>query len=82
MIHIYSKPACPACNRAKHMLEGHGLRYRESVIGQDILRETFVTMYPDVRTVPLILTEEADGFYQIIGGTEDLQRWLEDGKAN
>lgn len=78
MITVYSKPACPACVRAKMLLQNHGLTYKEEIIGIHIMRETFLAMYPNVKSVPLIIADGGDGLYEVVGDSEDLQRWLAD----
>ena len=71
---VYSKPGCPSCDNAKMLIAARGDVYIENVIGRDVSREEFMEMFPAVRTVPLILEEEAG----TIGGYTDLVEWYEE----
>ena len=64
---IYSKHNCPYCDRAKELLISKNQAYTEVVIGEDIIREDFVSIFPDVKTVPLIIIDDKK-----IGGFTDL----------
>lgn len=81
MFHIYSKPACAACYKAKALLDIRGIKYKEDIIGIHIMRESFLEMFPNVRQVPLILKVEADGFNQVIGSFEELQEYLKNDQS-
>lgn len=70
---VYSKPGCPSCDNAKRLITTSGDSYLENVIGRDVSREEFMEMYPSVKSVPLILEEEAG----TIGGYTDLVEWYE-----
>ena len=69
---IYTKSNCPYCVNAKTLFGIRGIEYTETVIGEDIQREDFVALFPDVRTVPLIYI---DG--ERIGGYDDLTKYLD-----
>lgn len=71
-IHVYSKPDCPYCVKAKMLLRLRDIPYVESVIGKDILREDFVSLFPDVRSVPLIVIDGVK-----IGGYDQLVEWFD-----
>lgn len=64
---IYTKPNCPYCDKAKYLLNMRGVSYTENVIGENVLREEFMEMYPDQRTVPLIFIdgEKIGGYNQL-----------------
>lgn len=68
---IFTKKDCPYCVRAKALLATKNVSFTESVIGEDMLRETFMEMYPNQRTVPLILI---DG--QQVGGYDQLVEYF------
>lgn len=77
---VYSKPECVYCDKAKQLLESHGLQYREVVIdvGQEKQPEVeYITVtalkerIPGVRTVPQIYRGE-----QLIGGYDALKQVL------
>lgn len=72
---VYSKSSCPSCMKAKVLLDLKGIEYTESVIGQDILREDFIELFPEQKTVPLIIIDGVK-----IGGYEELRDHL-DNKA-
>ena len=69
---IYTKPACPYCDYAKTLMRNKRVEYTESVIGKDVLREEFMEMFPDQRTVPLIFI---DG--EKIGGYNELKEYID-----
>lgn len=71
---VYSKPGCPSCDNAKSLITTSGDTYLENVIGRDVSREEFMEMYPSVKSVPLILEEEAG----TIGGYTDLVEWYKE----
>lgn len=54
-IKVYSKDACPFCDRAKDLLTNKGFLFEEVKIGTDITREEFMEQFPNVRTVPYIM---------------------------
>lgn len=69
---IYSKRQCPACIKAKALLDIKGISYKESIIGEDILREDFVELFPNQQSVPFIVV---DG--KKIGGFDQLREWVD-----
>lgn len=69
---IYSKKDCPSCIKAKSLLNVKGIQYRESIIGEDILREDFVATFPEVRTAPFIIIDGVK-----VGGYEQLREYLD-----
>lgn len=69
---VYSKPDCPYCVKAKMLLRLRDVPYVESVVGKDILREDFVSLFPDVRSVPLIVIDGVK-----IGGYDQLVEWFD-----
>ena len=72
MFLIYSKgETCSFCTKAKKILEMTGHEYTEMIIGIHILRENFIEMFPEQKTVPLIFH---DG--QKIGGYEEMVEYL------
>jgi glutaredoxin 3 len=69
---VYTKKECPSCTRAKSLLNLKGIQFRESVIGEDILREDFTATFPEVRTAPFIIIDGVK-----IGGFEQLREYLD-----
>ena len=68
---IYTKDSCPYCVSAKNLLEAKGKQYKEINIGRDIPRDDFVSLFPNVRTVPHIIINGDE-----IGGFDKLTEWL------
>lgn len=54
---VYSKKQCPFCDQAKMLLSLKNIEYTEVVIGEDMTREDFMSMFPEQRTVPLIIMD-------------------------
>lgn len=69
---IYSKRQCPACTKSKALLDMKGISYRESIIGEDILREDFVELFPEQKSVPLIIIDGVK-----VGNYEQLREHLD-----
>lgn len=68
---IYTKDDCPYCTYAKNLLAENGMPYQESKIGAGILKEEFVSIFPDVKSLPLIIING-----QKIGGYNDLVEYV------
>lgn len=68
---IYTKESCPACTKAKAYLKMKNIDFNESVLGKDILREDFIELFPEQKTVPLIIIDGVK-----IGGYDDLVNHL------
>ena len=69
---IYTKDNCPYCVQAKRLLEEKGKAYTEINIGRDIRRDDFMSLFPNVRTVPFIIIDGDE-----IGGFDKLTEWLD-----
>lgn len=72
---VFSRPGCPFCARAKDSLQQAGIEFEELVLNRDYTDRTLravanATSYPQVFV---------DGKH--IGGADDLQEWLQAGKA-
>ena len=65
---VYSKPNCSYCLKAKNLLTLENIPYTESVIGEDITREDFMSLFPDQRSVPLIFVngEKIGGYNELL----------------
>lgn len=68
---IYTKDNCPYCDFAKQLLTKNAIQYTENKIGGDIMREEFIELFPDQRTVPLIFVNGDK-----IGGYTELQEFF------
>lgn len=53
-ITIWSKPACPACDRAKMLCDLNDLTYEEKLLGVTGTREELLAAVPDARSVPQV----------------------------
>ena len=75
---IYTKDNCPYCDWAKQLLQKKNVNYTENKIGSGIMREEFIQLFPNQKTVPLIFV---DG--NKIGGYAELQEFFnnESGKT-
>jgi glutaredoxin len=72
MFEVYTKGSgCTYCTQAKQLLEKEGIEFKEHIIGIHVLRETFLNLFPEAKTVPQIVD---DGV--IVGGFTDLVEYL------
>lgn len=67
---LYTKDNCSYCVMAKQYLQSKGLNYTEMKLGVDLTREEFVSIFPEVKTMPFIIV---DG--EKVGGYDKLQEW-------
>lgn len=68
---VYTKDDCPYCTYAKNLLAEKGLEYTENKIGHALIREEFVSIFPDVKTLPLIIVNGTK-----IGGYKELVEYI------
>lgn len=64
---VYTKEHCPFCVKAKALLTQKNVPFMEVKIGDDMLREDFISMFPEQKTVPLIFLDGVK-----IGGYDEL----------
>ncbi len=77
MYTIYATKSCTWCNAAQNLLTQQGKDYQVKYIDQSqAIAEEMQTLVPGARTVPQIFLNESDGFFQHIGGHDDLVRFL------
>jgi glutaredoxin 3 len=69
---IYSKANCPYCDRAKILLRLKNKQYQEMKIGEDLTRDDFVSIFPNVKSVPHIIINGDE-----IGGFDKLTEWFD-----
>lgn len=74
---VYTKDQCPFCVKAKTLLTIKGVAYTECKIGTDIVREDFVSLFPDQKTVPLIFIDN-----ERIGTYDDLLNFFDATKSS
>jgi glutaredoxin len=73
MIHIWGKPACPSCTKAKMLCEQRGYQFEYLELGKDFTRESVLAEFPSARTFPQIVVGG-----QKIGGYEQFVKYIED----
>lgn len=76
IFHIYSKPNCVWCVRAKTLLKNKGFEYRELELGKDYSKEDLLSWFPYARTLPQIEVFD-EGQATHIGGYDNLTKYLE-----
>jgi len=74
MLTVYSKPACPFCDKAKHLLENKGVDFEVVDISQDVDARDFL-LGSGLRSVPQIFK---DGELFVDGGYQGLIKLTED----
>lgn len=72
MFHVYSKPSCGFCVKAKELLARRGVEYKEIDITLDEDALSFIKEEMNLRTVPQIFGHNATH----IGGYDDLVEWF------
>lgn len=78
---VYSKNDCPYCVRAKALLTAKGMVYNEVNVGEDIMKEDFVSLFPNVQTVPFILIDgkEVGGYVALVEYFNNQKEFLTEG---
>jgi glutaredoxin 3 len=71
MFTIYSRFMCPWCIEAKDLLNSLNLPYEEFLVGRDVTRNELLEMFPEAKTVPIILKDGS-----MIGGFDELKSYL------
>jgi glutathione-dependent peroxiredoxin len=69
---MLSKVGCPFCAKAKRLLDDAGIDYVEVPLPNDV-RPRVVAAIADARSVPQVFVNG-----RLVGGSEDLERWLQD----
>ena len=78
IVTVYTTPTCPYCSRAKSLLSGKGVQYKEVDVSQNAAeREALVTKAGGRRTVPQIFIGETH-----VGGFDDLSALDKAGKLD
>ena len=68
---IWSKPACPWCDRAKHLLKMKGIEYEEKNIAEGYKIQDLLALVPNAKTMPQIWLDD-----EHIGGYPELEKRL------
>ena len=66
---VWSKPACPYCDKAKNLLKHKGIEYEEKNIAQGYKIQDLLEMVPNARTMPQIWLDN-----EHIGGNYDVEQ--------
>ena len=79
---IISQSNCPWCFRAKQELAKRDYDYKVQQIGKDLTAQEFRAVYPNHKTVPLVLIQEKhDGPRRVLGSYNELMEFLENGNS-
>ena len=70
-ITLFTKPGCPHCARAKHLLDDGGFQFEEISLGGHGLSYSTLAAVTGAGTTPQVYIEG-----QRIGGADDLAEWL------
>lgn len=70
---VWSKPACPYCDKAKNLLKNKGIEYEEKNIAEGYKIQDLLELVPNARTMPQIWLNE-----EHIGGYYELEKKLQD----
>lgn len=54
---IWSKPNCPACVKAKALLQQNAIPFTEKIVGLNCTREELLDEVPGARSVPQIFVD-------------------------
>ncbi len=78
---VYSKTNCPYCVKAKALLTAKGMIYTEVNVGEDIMKEDFTSLFPNVQTVPFILIDgkEIGGYVALVEYFNNQKEFLVEG---
>lgn len=70
---MYSKPNCPYCVKAEHLLKSRGYEIEKLVLGADVTAEQLREELPNARTVPQIFLINEEGNKSYVGGYDQLK---------
>ena len=69
---VWSKPACPYCEKSKRLLKNKGIEYEEKNIAKGYKIQDLLELVPNARTMPQIWLNE-----EYVGGYFELEKKLE-----
>ena len=67
LVEVYTKPDCPYCTKAKHVLKTNNINFSEFKLNEHFTREIIMDKFPNAKSYPIIVL---DGFH--IGGYTQL----------
>ena len=68
---VWSKPACPWCDRAKNLLKNKGIEYEEKNIAEVYKIQDMLALVPNAKTMPQIWLDD-----EHLGGYPELEKRL------
>ena len=68
---VWSKPACPWCDRAKNLLKNKGIEYEEKNIADGYKIQDLLALVPNAKTMPQIWLDD-----EHLGGYPELEKRL------
>lgn len=71
MIQVYTKENCSYCESAKRFLNQKGIPFNEIKVGVDVVREEVVSMFPNQKTMPIIVDDGG-----VVGGYTQLVEYV------
>jgi glutaredoxin 3 len=69
---VWSKQNCPACAKAKNMLDSKGIHYEERIVGDGWTREQLLEAAPYAKSVPQIFL-----WGEYVGTYDNLLEYME-----
>lgn len=78
---VYTKDNCSYCSKAKALISSKGLSYEELKVGEDLIREDFMSIFPHVKTMPFIMIDgkQIGGFNDLVEYFNNKQEFLVEG---
>ena len=70
---IWSKPACPYCDKSKALMKAKGIEYEEKNIADGHKIQDLLELVPNAKTMPQIWLDD-----EHIGGYYELENRLKD----
>jgi glutaredoxin len=77
VITVYTKADCKFCTYAKQLLRSKQIEYNEVKVGEDVPRDTVVELFPNARTLPIIVVNGVN-----IGGYDNLVQYLKEDQSD
>ena len=70
---VWSKPACPYCDKAKNLLKNKGIEYEEKNIAEGYKIQDLLELLANARTMPQIWLNEVQigGYYELVKKLQD-----------
>jgi len=75
MIELYTRPGCSRCEAVMDALTKKQILYTEHVIGETVLREKVLDLFPGAKMLPIVVR---DGTW--IGGRDEVLKLLANGE--